>query len=63
MTVCRDDRGKIFYLYTKTGDENPNIKPYGQVALQKEEVLHIPGLGFDGLVGYSPIAMPAMPWA
>ena len=57
MTVCRDEREKIFYLYTKTGDENPNIKPYGQVALQKEEVLHIPGLGFDGLVGYSPIAM------
>ncbi len=57
MTVCRDERGKIFYLYTKTGDENPNIKPYGQVALQKEKVLHIPGLGFDGLVGYSPIAM------
>ena len=57
MTVCRDERGKIFYLYTKTGDENPNIKPYGQVALQKEEVLHSPGLGFDGLVGYSPIAM------
>ncbi len=21
-------------------------------------MLHIPGLGFDGLVGYSPIAMP-----
>lgn len=57
MTVCRDERGKIFYLYTKTGDENPNIKPYGQVNLQKEEVLHIPVLGFDGLVGYSPIAM------
>lgn len=57
MTVCRDDWGKIFYLYTKTGDENPNIKPYGQVVLQKEEVLHIPGLGVDGLVGYSPIAM------
>ena len=27
------------------------------VALQKEEVMHIPGLGFDGLVGYSPIAL------
>ena len=27
------------------------------VYLQKENVLHIPGLGFDGLVGYSPIAM------
>lgn len=57
MTVCRDNQEKIFYLYTKTSDENPNIRPYGQVALPKEEVLHIPGLGFDGLVGYSPIAM------
>lgn len=57
MTVCRDEKGQIFYLYTKTADENPNIKPYGQVPLRKEEVLHIPGLGFDGLVGYSPIAM------
>lgn len=25
--------------------------------LRPEDVLHIPGLGFDGLVGYSPIAM------
>ena len=25
--------------------------------LKPEDVLHIPGLGFDGLVGYSPIAM------
>ena len=57
MNVCRDDQERIFYLYTKTSDENPNIRPYGQVALPKEEVLHIPGLGFDGLVGYSPIAM------
>ena len=29
----------------------------GTVNLKKEDVLHIPGLGFDGLVGYSPIAM------
>ena len=27
------------------------------VRLQPKDVLHIPGLGFDGLVGYSPIAM------
>jgi HK97 family phage portal protein len=27
------------------------------VKLQPSDVLHIPGLGFDGLVGYSPIAM------
>ena len=24
---------------------------------RNDEVLHIPGLGFDGLIGYSPIAM------
>nr|WP_295253262.1 phage portal protein [Veillonella sp.] len=57
MTVCRDESGQIYYVYTKTSDENPAIKPYGQVPLRKDEVLHIPGLGFDGLVGYSPIAM------
>jgi len=27
------------------------------VVLRKQVVLHIPGLGFDGLVGYSPIAI------
>lgn len=57
MQVARDAGGTIFYIYTETSDENPNVKPYGQVPLKKEEVLHIPGLGFDGLVGYSPIAM------
>ena len=29
----------------------------GEVVLPAEDVLHIPGLGFDGLIGYSPIAM------
>lgn len=57
MTVCRDESGQIYYIYTKTADENPAVKSYGQVPLRKDEVLHIPGLGFDGLVGYSPIAM------
>jgi len=27
------------------------------VTLRRDEILHIPGLGFDGLIGYSPIAM------
>lgn len=57
MTVSRDENGQIYYIYTKTTDENPALRPYGQVPLRKDEVLHIPGLGFDGLVGYSPIAM------
>lgn len=29
----------------------------GQVYLPPEQVLHIPGLGYDGIVGYSPLAM------
>jgi HK97 family phage portal protein len=48
--VSRDRRtGCIVYAYTK--DEGP------PVTLSREDVLHIPGLGFDGLIGYSPIAM------
>jgi len=48
MTVERKDSGELFYLYNKEGTYYP---------LRSDEVLHIPGLGFDGLVGYSPIAM------
>ena len=29
----------------------------GSVILDPSDVLHVPGLGFDGLVGYSPIAL------
>lgn len=57
MTVSRDKNGEIYYIYTTTSDENPNFKDYGSTVLRKQDVLHIPGLGFDGLVGYSPIAM------
>ena len=57
MEVNRDENGELYYLYTKYNDENPNIRKYGQVKLSRYDVLHIPGLGFDGLVGYSPIAM------
>lgn len=57
MEVDRDEYGRLFYIYTRNGDENPNFKDYGRVYLRQEDVLHIPGLGFDGLVGYSPIAM------
>ena len=55
MTVGRDEAGRLYYEYQRTWDE-----PTGRfetVTLQARDVLHIPGLGFDGLVGYSPIAM------
>ncbi|TCT14583.1 HK97 family phage portal protein [Natranaerovirga pectinivora] len=49
MVVDRTSSGEIYYNYSKENGE--------QAYLTKEEVIHIPGLGFDGLVGYSPIAM------
>ncbi|AME02672.1 phage portal protein [Selenomonas sp. oral taxon 136] len=58
MDVNRDSRtGELYYLYTRNAEENPNFKGAGQIRLNRMDVLHIPGLGFDGLVGYSPIAM------
>ncbi len=48
MKVGRSENGEIYYLYTSEGKE---------YLLRNTEILHIPGLGFDGLIGYSPIAM------
>lgn len=56
MTVDRDSHGNLYYEYQLSTDE-PRIDEPGTVVLHPSEVLHIPGLGFDGLVGYSPIAM------
>lgn len=57
MQVQRDDRtGELYYIYTRT---NADAEP-GQiktVVLRAEEVLHIPGLGYDGIKGYSPLAL------
>ena len=57
MDMQRDDRGNLYYVYSRNSDENPTFKEYGDIRLEADEVLHIPGLGFDGLIGYSPIAM------
>lgn len=48
MAVDRRESGELVYTYQSDK---------GQVKLRRENVLHIPGLGFDGLIGYSPIAM------
>ena len=57
MTVDRDKNGRLFYLYQQNSEDAPAQGKHGQVYLSSSDVLHIPGLGFDGLVGYSPIAM------
>ncbi|RYJ72540.1 phage portal protein [Enterococcus faecium] len=56
MTVDRDSKGQLYYEYTVSMDDAPTVKGT-VVRLKPSDVLHIPGLGFDGLVGYSPIAM------
>ena len=56
MTVDRDKQGRIVYEYRMQESDAPTAK-CGSVTLRTSEVLHVPGLGFDGLVGYSPIAM------
>ena len=56
MTVDRDDKGRLYYEYQVSNEDAPTMKG-NLVRLQPSDVLHIPGLGFDGLVGYSPIAM------
>ena len=56
MAVDRDDKGQLYYEYTTSADDAP-ISKGSIVWLKPSDVLHIPGLGFDGLVGYSPIAM------
>ena len=48
MAVDRNESGELVYTYQSDK---------GQIKLRRENVLHIPGLGFDGLIGYSPIAM------
>ena len=49
MQVDRDSSGKLTYDYSTRDGKVVRLRP--------EDVLHIPGLGFDGIMGYSPIAL------
>ena len=57
MQVERDDNGKRIYKYRPTMGENEHMKTPEEITFQSWEILHIPALGFDGLIGFSPIAM------
>lgn len=57
MEVSRAPNGELIYSYRRDKEENRENPDSGTVNLRRDEVLHIPGLGFDGLVGYSPVAM------
>ena len=56
VEVDRDSQGRIYYIYHAYTDEKPG-KTDRDIIFRYDEVFHIPGLGFNGLVGFSPIAM------
>jgi len=49
MEVDRDALSRLLYTYTTREQKTVNLR--------QEDVLHIPGLGFDGIMGYSPVAL------
>lgn len=55
MSVERDQNGQLYYRYQRLNGEPPTMEST-DVILLPEDILHIPGLGYDGLVGMSPIA-------
>ena len=56
VEVDRDEKGQLYYIYHAYTDEVPGEQNQ-DIYFRKDEILHIPGLGFNGLVGFSPIAM------
>lgn len=57
IKVDRDEKNHLIYIYSHYNEANPNLKEQGDIILYADEVLHIPSLDFDGLVGYSSIAL------
>lgn len=57
VRVDRDERDRLVYIYNRNDKANPNFREMDNIILTNFDVMHIPGLGFDGLVGFSPIAM------
>lgn len=56
MKVDRDEKGNLYYEYQKQDGDAPTAKGT-IIRFKPEDILHVPGLGFDGIIGYSPVAM------
>lgn len=56
VEVDRDENGRIYYIYHAYTDEVPG-ETNKDIYFRSDEIFHVPGLGFNGLVGFSPIAM------
>jgi HK97 family phage portal protein len=56
VEVDRDENGEIYYIYHAYTNEVPGDQNK-DLYFRRDEIFHVPGLGFNGLVGFSPIAM------
>ena len=56
VEIDRTEDGELYYIYHAYTNEVPGEKNR-DIVFKRDEVLHIPGLSFNGLVGFSPIAM------
>ena len=56
VEVDRDEQDNLFYIYHAYTDEVPGKKDQ-DIYFRSDEIFHISGLGFNGLIGFSPIAM------
>ena len=60
VEIDRDEHGKLYYIYHAYTNDVPG-ETNKDIYFRREDILHIPGLGFNGLVGFSPIAMMKNP--
>lgn len=51
VEVDRDGQGQLYYIYHAYTDEVPGEQNQ-DIYFRKDEIFHIPGLGFNGLVGF-----------
>ena len=56
VEVDRNENGELYYIYHAYTDDVP-VERDKDIYFRRDEIFHIPGLGFNGLVGFSPIAM------
>ena len=59
--IHRNEQGEIYYTYLRDSDEthsrDKDKTKSGYITLTKDDIMHIPALSYDGMVGYNPIAM------
>ena len=56
VEIDRTDKGELYYIYHAYTNEVPG-ETNKDITFRRDEIMHIPGLSFNGLVGFSPVAM------